>query len=79
MTLAEAVSKRTKQLLFAQNKTQYKLIKEMGLSKTSIRYLNNGKSKSVNLTTVVLIAEFFGMSLAEFFEDDIFKYENLDE
>lgn len=78
MTLAEAVTKRTKQLLFIQNKTQYRLAKSTCLTKSAIQSMFNGRTKGVNLSTICLFAQFFGMSLKEFFDDPVFDQENLE-
>ena len=37
----------------------------------------NGRYKSCNLTTVVLIIRAFGMTVGEFFTDQIFESEDL--
>ena len=73
MDLAQAVALRTRELLKKHNKSQYKLIKETLLNKTTIYNLFKGKKQDVKLSTVYLIAEFFGMTLAEFFDCDYFK------
>ncbi len=78
MNLAEAVAKRTRELLFEKNKTQYRLIKETCLDKTTIQTILKGKSKDVRLSTVFLIAQSFGMSLSEFLNSPYFEYENID-
>ena len=78
MTYTEAVAKRTKDLLFKNNKSQYRLIKDTCLSKTTIRKIFKNETKDVNLSTIRLIADFFNMSLSEFFTDEVFKTENLD-
>jgi hypothetical protein len=38
----------------------------------------NGRTKGVNLSIICLFAQFFGMSLKEFFDDPIFDQENLE-
>ena len=38
----------------------------------------NEVNKDVNFSTVVKVCNFFGLSLSEFFDDDIFNLENLD-
>ena len=78
MTYTEAVAKRTKELLFRNNKSQYRLIKETCLSKTTIRKIFKNETKDVNLSTIRLISDFFNMSLSEFFNDAIFNSERLD-
>ena len=37
-----------------------------------------GKTKDVRLSTIRLVAEAFGMSISEFFDDELFNYENID-
>jgi hypothetical protein len=38
----------------------------------------NGRNKTVTLSTVILLAKGFGMSLTEFLDDPIFAPEGLD-
>ena len=38
----------------------------------------NGRNKTVTLSTVIVIAKGFGMSVTEFLDDEIFNPENLD-
>ena len=78
MTLVVAVTDRTKRLLFERKISQYRLIKETCIDKTTIQTIFKGKTKDIRLSTVRLIAEFFGMSLSEFFNDKVFGYDNLD-
>ncbi len=78
MKLAEAVAKRTKDLLFLQNKTQYRLGKDTCLSRTAIQRMFHGKTSNVSLSTICLFAQFFNMTLKEFFDDPVFDPENLE-
>lgn len=73
MKLVEALGTRIADLLKAQNKSQYRLIKETYLSKNAVLSIMRNRSKDVKLSTICLIAEFFGMSLSEFFDCDYFK------
>ena len=73
MELVEAVGTRIADLLKAQNKSQYRLIKETYLSKNAVLSIMRNRSKDVKLSTIYLIADFFGMSLSEFFDCDYFK------
>ena len=38
----------------------------------------NGRNKTVTLSTVILLARGFNMSLVEFLDDDIFRFVELD-
>lgn len=73
MNLAQAVALRTEELLKKHKKSQYRLIKETFLNKSTIYSLFKDRKQDVKLSTVYLIAEFFGMSLTEFFDCDYFK------
>lgn len=75
MNLAEAVAKRTKELLVAKNMSQYRLIKITCLERTSIQMILKNKTKDIKLSTVFLIADAFGMTLAEFLSADYFTNE----
>ncbi len=78
MTLAEAVAKRTKDLLFKHNMSQYKLIKETCLDKTTIQSLFKNKTRDVKFSTIFLIASVFDMTVSEFFDCDYFNADNIE-
>lgn len=48
------------------------------MSEVTLKHLIDEDHKSINLNTVILIAEGFGMSLKEFFDDDLFRPDNLE-
>lgn len=77
MTFTQAVAKRTKDLLFANNLTQYKLCKTTCIDKTTIQTIFKGKTKDVRISTIFLIADFFNMTLKEFFDSPYFDKSNL--
>ncbi|MBQ3571255.1 MAG: helix-turn-helix transcriptional regulator [Clostridia bacterium] len=77
MTVNEAVIKRIKYLLKEKNITQYRLEKNSGIQHGHMQWILSGKSKTVTLSTVMMIANGFGMTVTEFLSDDIFLYENL--
>ena len=73
MNLIEATAMRIQDLLKIHNKSQYRLIKDTCLSKKTIQNIMQLKHPDIRLSTIYLIAEFFGMTLAEFFDCDYFK------
>ncbi len=73
MNLAQATAYRTRDLLKKFNKTQYRLIKETLINKSTIYSLFKGTKQDIRLSTIYLIAQFFGMTLSEFFDCDYFK------
>lgn len=78
MTLNKAFAMRISTLLIKKNLSKYQLEKETGLTHSAMRYIFNEVNKEVKFSTIVKVAEFFDMSLSEFFDDDIFRYDNLD-
>lgn len=78
MTLNKAFAMRISNLLIKKNLSKYQLEKETGLTHSAMRYIFNEVNKEVKFSTIVKVAEFFDMSLSEFFDDDIFRYDNLD-
>ena len=78
MTVNDAVAKRIAKLLAEKNMTQYRLEQLSGIQHGHMQWIMSGKSKTVTLSTVMMIAHGFGMTVLEFFNDDSFLYENLD-
>ena len=78
MTVNDAVSKRIAALLREKGMSQYKLEQESGIQHGSMQCIMNGRNKTVTLSTVMLIARGFGMSLTEFLDDSIFSFDELE-
>ena len=78
MTVNDAVAKRISQLLQEKNITQYRLEQESGIQHGSMQCIMNGRNKTVTLSTVMLLARGFQMSLAEFLNDEIFDSNDLE-
>ncbi|MBQ9085269.1 MAG: helix-turn-helix transcriptional regulator [Clostridia bacterium] len=58
--------------------SQYRLEQESGIQHGSMQCIMNGRNKTVTLSTVIMLAKGFGISLTEFLNDDVFSAENLD-
>lgn len=78
MTVNDAVAARIVKLLCEKNMSQYRLEIESGIQHGSMQCIMNGRNKTVTLSTVILLAKGFGMSLPEFLDDDVFAAENFD-
>ena len=78
MTVNDAVAKRISRLLLEKGMTQYRLEQESGIQHGSMQCIMNGRNKTVTLSTVILLAKGFDMSLGEFLDDDLFSPEYLD-
>lgn len=78
MTVNDAVAKRVLELLREKNMSQYRLEQKSGIQHGSMQCIMNGRNKTVTLSTVIMLARGFGMSLTEFLNDDIFRSDNLE-
>jgi transcriptional regulator with XRE-family HTH domain len=77
MTVSQAVAKRITNLLKEKQMTQYRLEKLSGIQHGHMQWILSGKSKTVTLSTVMMIANGFGMTITEFLEGESFLFENL--
>ena len=78
MTVNEAIIKRVNTLLKERNMTKYRLEQNSGMDHGHLRWVMSGKSKTVTLSTAMMLANGFGMTLIEFLDDDLFLFENLE-
>ena len=78
MTVNDAVAKRISALLREKGISQYRLEQESGIQHGSMQCIMNGRNKTVTLSTVIMLARGFNMSLTEFLNDDVFLPENLE-
>ena len=78
MTVNDAVAKRISQLLKEKEMSQYKLEQSSGIQHGSMQCIMNRRNKTVTLSTVMMIAKGFGISLIEFLDDDIFSSTELE-
>ena len=78
MTVNDAVRKRILDLLNEKGISQYRLEQESGIQHGSMQCIMNGRNKTVTLSTVIMLAKGFGMSLIEFLDDAVFLSDNLD-
>ena len=78
MTVNDAVAMRVAKLLHEKNMSQYRLEQESGIQHGSMQCIMNGRNKTVTLSTVMMLAKGFQMSLTEFLDDDIFRSEDIE-
>lgn len=78
VTVNDAVAKRVSKLLAEKGITQYRLEQRSGLQHGHMQWIVSGKSKTVTLSTVIMLATGFDMTLIEFLDDELFSYENLE-
>lgn len=78
MVVNKAVALRISKLLQEKGMTQYRLEKNSGILHGTMACIMGEKNKTVTLSTIILIARGFGMTMQEFLNDPIFNDENLD-
>ncbi len=78
VTVNDAVVKRIVGLLAEKQMTQYRLEQLSGIQHGHMQWIMSGKSKTVTFSTVLRLANGFGMTVVEFLNDDTFLFENLD-
>ena len=78
VSVNDAVAKRVSRLLLEKNMSQYRLEQESGIQHGSMQCIMNGRNKTVTLSTVIMLARGFGMSLVEFLDDELFRSEELE-
>ncbi len=77
MNIIEAISKRIKYYLDLKGWSVYKLSRETGLSPNGIQVILQNETHNIKLTTILLIAHAFDVSLSEFLDGEDFLYDNL--
>ncbi len=78
MTVNDAVARRITKLLREKGMTQYRLELDSGIQHGSMQCIMNGRNKTVTLSTVIMLARGFNISLTEFLDDDLFRSEDLE-
>ncbi len=78
MTVNDAVANRISKLLHEKGISQYRLEQESGIQHGSMQCIMNGRNKTVTLSTVMMLARGFHMSLTEFLDDEIFLSNDLE-
>ena len=77
MNVNKALSIRIAQLLKEKNITQYRLAMNCGLTHSTLKNIMHGTIKDNLLSTVIIIAHGFNMTLSEFTNTDLFNIDNL--
>ena len=78
MNVNKAVALRIGELLAKNKITQYRLEINSGLSHSRLGCIMREKNQTVTLSTVMLLAQGFGMSLIDFLDSPHFNFEKLE-
>jgi len=79
MTLRRAIALRISNLM-VKNKipSQYAVCKEAGITESTLRNIINESYEGTNIKTLIRICDGLGVSIQEFFNDDLFDRDNLE-
>lgn len=78
MKLQRAVALRISDLLIKNNLSRYALCKKIVMPEQTLKNIIDERNKDIELSTVAKIADGFGLSLAEFFNDSLFNKDVID-
>ena len=73
MQLSEAIRKRVKYYMKKNNMSMWALFKMSGVPMSTLSTFMSGRTDLIKLDTLLHICEGFGITITEFFEDDVFK------
>ncbi len=76
-TVNEAVALRVKELLKEQNITQYRLALNSGVTHSTLKNIIHNTVKDNLLSTVILLAGGFNLTVSQFLDSPLFLEENL--
>lgn len=78
MKLQRAVALRITNLLIKHNMTRYALCKKIVLPEQTLKNIIDERNQDIKLSTIAKIADGFGLSIEQFFQDSLFNKETLD-
>ncbi len=78
MKLNKAFASRVREVLKNKNMTQYKLGQQTGLYHSTLTDILNCKYQTPNFKNMALIIRELGMSMQEFFDSEVFNFDNLE-
>lgn len=73
MKISEAISRKLNNICKERNISVNKLANLSLLTQSTVEHLVNGDSKNPKLLTIIRICDGLGMTLQEFFADDLFR------
>ena len=75
--ISEAVTIRLKELLDERGLSVYKLERRSAVSHDTLKSIMKGKTKGVNLKTLIALSDGLGITVSEFLNAELFSYDNL--
>ena len=78
MTINDAVAMRTLNLMRQRNITQYRLEQDSGILHGAMDRILQSKNKTATFTTIYRLARGFNMTIYEYWDDDLFRREDIE-
>ena len=78
MKLSEAVAKRIEKFLVEQGMSTYRLSRKSGVTAQAIQLLLSRQNKDVRLSTLIMLAHGFGITIEELIGQGNFDYDKLE-
>ena len=75
--ISEAVTIRLKELLDERGLSVYKLERRSAVSHDTLKSIMKGKTKGVNLKTLIALSDGLAITVSEFLNSELFSYDNL--
>ena len=75
--ISEAVTIRLKELLDERGLSVYKLERRSAVSHDTLKSIMKGKTKGVNLKTLIALSDGLGITVSEFLNSELFSCYNL--
>ena len=77
MNLNRLFALRVSKLLEEKKISKYRLEKDSGITHSAMRYIFNEVNSDVKFSTIAKVCSALNVNLSEFFDDDLFKPENI--
>jgi DNA-binding Xre family transcriptional regulator len=78
MKVTRAIALRVSNLMIKNKMSQYELAARMGTNRTTLKHIIDEEYNNIQFRTILRLADAFDMSIQEFFNDELFKRDNLD-
>ena len=78
MKVTRAIALRVSNLMIKNKMSQYELAQRMGTNRTTLKHIIDEEYSNIQFRTILRLADAFDMSIQEFFNDELFKRENID-
>lgn len=81
MTLSQAIRQRIKDLINQSTEIEnyHQLSTKAGLNESVVRAILSGETKNPSTETIFFISIAFGITLSEFYNDELFSVDNIED